>query len=139
MCLAMNADRLEPDERCALDITLGRVPYNAIYDASGAPDLLNTLIGRIAKGGEVVLAGFYTQPISFAFPPAFMKEARFRIAAEWQAQDMASLNALIREGKLSLDHLITHRQHASDAPDAYRTAFGDAACLKMVLDWREMQ
>ena len=59
-----------------------RRDYKAIYDASGAPDLLNTLIGRIAKGGEVVLAGFYTAPISFAFPPAFMKEARFRIAAE---------------------------------------------------------
>ena len=57
--------------------------YRAIYDASGAPDLLNSLIGRIAKGGEVVLAGFYTQPISFNFAPAFMKEARFRIAAEW--------------------------------------------------------
>ncbi len=66
-----------------------------------------------------------------------MREVTMRIAAEWQAQDMAALNALITEGKLSLDHLITHRQHATDAPDAYRTAFGDARCLKMVLDWRQ--
>ena len=46
---------------------------------------LNKLIGRIAKGGEIVLAGFYTEAVSFAFPPAFMKEARLRIAAEWAA------------------------------------------------------
>ena len=27
----------------------------------------------------------------------------------------------------------------SQAERAYRTAFGDTACLKMVLDWRQMQ
>ena len=58
--------------------------YRTIYDASGAKDMLNTLVMRLAKGGEIVLAGFYTDPLNFAFPPAFMKEARIRIAAEWR-------------------------------------------------------
>ena len=44
--------------------------------------LIDTLIGRLAKGGEIALAGFYESPLSFAFPPAFMREARLRIAAE---------------------------------------------------------
>jgi len=44
--------------------------------------------------------------------------------------------ALIANTRLSLAGLITHRAAADSAPDAYRTAFGDAACLKMVLDWR---
>ena len=35
-----------------------RRDYPSIYDASGRGDLLNDLIGRIAKGGEIVLAGF---------------------------------------------------------------------------------
>ena len=108
----------------------------AIYDASGAPDLLNTLIGRIARGGEVVLAGFYTQPISFAFPPAFMKEARFRIAAEWAADDLIATRQLVESGALSLDGLVTHSCAATDAPAAYETAFTDPDCLKMILDWR---
>lgn len=110
--------------------------YKAIYDASGAPDLLNTLIGRIARGGEVVLAGFYTQPISFAFPPAFMKEARFRIAAEWAADDLIATRQLVESGALSLDGLVTHSCAATDAPAAYETAFTDPDCLKMILDWR---
>jgi 3-hydroxyethyl bacteriochlorophyllide a dehydrogenase len=113
-----------------------RRDYRAIYDASGAPGLLNTLIGRIAKGGEVVLAGFYTDPISFAFPPAFMKEARLRIAAEWQPCDMTATRALIDSGALSLDGLITHRRPASAATAAYETAFTDPDCLKMILDWK---
>jgi len=112
-----------------------RQDYRAIYDVSGDAGLLDTLIGRLAPGGEVVLAGFYHQPISFSFPPAFMREARLRIAAEWREPDLPAVLALIREGKLSLDGLITHRYPATDAAQAYRTAFGDAACLKMILDW----
>lgn len=113
-----------------------RRDYSAIYDASGAPDLLNSLIGRIKKGGEVVLAGFYTAPISFAFPPAFMKEARFRIAAEWAPDDMVATRQLVEGGVLSLGGLVTHRCPATDATAAYETAFTDPACLKMILDWR---
>ncbi|MEM8730273.1 MAG: chlorophyll synthesis pathway protein BchC [Pseudomonadota bacterium] len=109
--------------------------YRCIYDATGDAGLLNTLIGKLAKGGEIVLAGFYPDPVSFAFPPAFMKEARLRIAAEWTRQDMIATVSLMNAGKLVLDDLITHRAAASDAVDAYRTAFTDASCLKMILDW----
>ncbi|HMO72991.1 MAG TPA: chlorophyll synthesis pathway protein BchC [Paracoccaceae bacterium] len=112
-----------------------RRDYRAVYDASGAEGLLNTLIGRIAKGGEVVLAGFYTQAISFAFPPAFMKEARIRIAAEWAPEDLDATRALVEAGALSLAGLVTHHANPIDAPAAYETAFPDPACLKMILDW----
>ena len=84
----------------------------------------------------MVLAGFYTAPISFAFPPAFMKEARFRIAAEWAADDMVATRQLVESGALSLDGLVTHTCAAQAAPEAYATAFTDPDCLKMILDWR---
>ncbi|RVT81941.1 chlorophyll synthesis pathway protein BchC [Rhodobacteraceae bacterium CCMM004] len=112
-----------------------RRDYAAIYDASGRADLLPELIGRLQKGGEITLAGFYTDPISFAFPPAFMKEARLRVAAEWAPDDMVATRALIEAGALSLAGLVTHTRPAAQAPDAYATAFGDPACLKMILDW----
>ena len=110
--------------------------YRAICDASGAAGLLDTLIGRLGKGGEVVLAGFYDQPLSFTFPPAFMREARIRVAAEWAPDDLAATMDLIETGRLSLDGLITHRLDVTQAQDAYRTAFSDMSCLKMVLDWQ---
>lgn len=113
-----------------------RKDYAAICDASGAGSLLDTLIGRLAKGGEITLAGFYEAPLSFTFPPAFMREARIRIAAEWAKPDIEAVTALIEDGLLDLSGLITHRAKASDAPEAYRTAFTDPSCLKMVLDWR---
>lgn len=112
-----------------------RRDYQAIYDASGAKGMLDVLVPRLKKGGEIVLAGFYTEPLSFAFPPAFMKEARIRIAAEWQPDDLSATRALIESGRLSLDGLITHRRPASEAVAAYQTAFEDPSCLKMILDW----
>ena len=116
-----------------------RRDYLSIYDASGRTDLLNDLVGRMAKGGEIVLAGFYTEPLSFAFPPAFMKEARFRIAAEWAADDMMATRALVESGALSLHDLITHERQATAAAEAYDTAFSDLGCLKMILDWKDVQ
>ncbi|MES2974284.1 MAG: chlorophyll synthesis pathway protein BchC [Pseudomonadota bacterium] len=110
--------------------------YRCICDVSGDGKLLDTLIGRLAPGGEVVLAGFYDEPLSFVFPPAFMREARIRVAAQWQPQDLAAVRDLAESGRLSLDGLITHRSEATQADAAYRTAFGDPACLKMILDWR---
>jgi 3-hydroxyethyl bacteriochlorophyllide a dehydrogenase len=109
--------------------------YNRIIDASGDAGLLDTLIGRLQPGGEVVLAGFYEAPLSFAFPPAFLREARIRVAAQWQPSDLDTVAALAGSGALSFAGLVTHRHPAAEAAQAYRTAFGDPACLKMVLDW----
>jgi len=116
-----------------------RRDYRAICDVSGDAALLDALIARLASGGVVTLAGFYSAPLSFTFPPAFMREARIAIAAEWKQPDLDAVNALIAARRLSLAGLITHCVAADDAPQAYRQAFEDPACLKMVLDWRNKQ
>lgn len=113
-----------------------RRDYRAIYDASGDAALIDALIMRLAPGGEIVLAGFYSDRPSFAFPPAFMREARFRIAAQWQQADLVAVRDLAASGALDLDGLITHHAPAETAPEAYRTAFENPDCLKMVLDWK---
>jgi len=116
-----------------------RRDYRCICDVSGAQGLLDTLISRLAPGGEVVLAGFYDQPLNFTFPPAFLREARLRIAAQWQPADLLAVRAMVADGRLSLDGLISHHSAPNRAEDAYSQAFGDPDCLKMVLDWRSLQ
>jgi 3-hydroxyethyl bacteriochlorophyllide a dehydrogenase len=116
-----------------------RRDYHAIYDVSGDAQILDRLIARMAPGGEVVLAGFYTEPLNFMFAPAFMREAQIRCAAEWKRADLLAVSELAESGRLSLDGLITHHDAPTNADAAYRTAFGDAGCLKMVMDWRSCQ
>jgi bacteriochlorophyllide a dehydrogenase len=113
-----------------------RRDYRAIYDVSGDASLLDTLVARLRPGGEIVLAGFYTDRPSFNFAPAFMREVQFRVAAEWKRPDLLAVRQLVEDGRLSLSGLITHQAGFDAAEPAYRTAFGDADCLKMILDWR---
>jgi bacteriochlorophyllide a dehydrogenase len=113
-----------------------RRDYFAVYDASGDAALLDPLISRLAKGGEITLAGFYHARPSFAFAPAFMREARLRIAAEWAPRDLAAVTKLLATGALSFNGLVTDCRPAAEAADAYAAAFTQPECLKMVLDWR---
>jgi 3-hydroxyethyl bacteriochlorophyllide a dehydrogenase len=114
-----------------------RRDYARICDVSGSAAILDGLIGRLSRGGEIVLAGFYDQPLAFAFAPAFRAEARIRISAEFTPEDLRAVAALIEARTLSLDGLVTHIAPAGDARCAYPRAFEDRDCLKMVLDWRE--
>ncbi|MCQ9372400.1 hypothetical protein NQ024_14350, partial [Corynebacterium sp. 35RC1] len=86
---------LAPDEDARRD-------YAVITDVSGDASGLDGLIAHLAPGGEIVLAGFYEAPLSFAFPPAFMREARIRISAEFRPDDLTAVTALIEGGRLSL-------------------------------------
>ena len=114
-----------------------RRDYLSVYDASGDADILDAAIMRTARGGEIVLAGFYAEPLHFNFAPAFRRETRIRIATEFLPADLAAVIAMVESGTLSLDGLVTNRVPAADAATAYAQAFSHASCLKMVFDWRD--
>lgn len=115
-----------------------RRDYRSVYDASGDAAILDPAIAHMGHGGEIVLAGFYSDPLSFNFAPAFRRESRIRIATEFQPDDLAAVVAMVGSGRLSFDGLVTNTVPASEAPTAYGQAFSDPACLKMVFDWREL-
>jgi bacteriochlorophyllide a dehydrogenase len=116
-----------------------RKDYACILDASGGTQVLDQCMIHLSRRGEIILAGFYSEPLHFTFPPAFMREASIRIAAQWEAKDLQAAVELVSTGRLSLGGLITHRSAAAHAASAYETAFKNTECLKMVLDWRMFQ
>lgn len=115
-----------------------RRDYRSIYDASGDSTILDAAIARMGHGGEIVLAGFYSAPLSFNFAPAFRREARIRIATEFLPDDLGAVIAMVGSGRLALDGLVTDRVPATEAATAYPTAFSNPLCLKMVFDWRDI-
>lgn len=112
-----------------------RRDYRCVVDVSGDIRALDAVVERSDSGAHIVLAGFYADRVSFDFPPAFMKELRFSIAAEWKPADLMAVKTRVAEGALSLDALVSHTRPAHAAADAYASAFNDVECLKMVLDW----
>ena len=113
-----------------------RSDYDCIFDVSGDSNILDSLIGRVRKGGEVVLAGFYPDRLGFGFAQAFLKEVSLRVSAEFTPEDVATTKLLIEDGSLSFDGLISDVYSTKNANKAYNIAFNNAECLKMVLDGR---
>lgn len=113
-----------------------RTDYIRACDVSGDSEILNQVMPHMARQGQISLAGFYSKPVQFDFPPAFQREARITIAAEFNKQDVESVVAMVRSGRLDLSGLITHSADAGDAGTAFPQAFEDPECLKMILDWR---
>ena len=126
---AMGYGVIHPDDDARKD-------YRCICDVSGDSGILNRVIPKMAPGGEVVLAGFYKQDLSFSYAMAFMREASIRVAAQWKKHDLDAVVAMFHDGSLPLEGLITHTEKPDRAQHAYEVAFGDPNCLKMVLDWR---
>jgi 3-hydroxyethyl bacteriochlorophyllide a dehydrogenase len=120
-----------------------RKDYCCCVDVSGDATILDQLIARLPlrsaapQTPQIVLAGFYKQSLSFNFAPAFMREVGLQVAAEWLPSDLQTVHDLASSGRLSLEGLITHWAPSHDAKSAYETAFHDADCLKMAIDWRE--
>jgi len=125
---ALGYEVIHPDQDVRKD-------YRCICDVSGDSGILNRVIPKMAAGGEVVLAGFYKQDLSFAYAPAFMREASIRVAAQWKKHDLDAVVAMFHDGSLPLDGLITHTEKAEHAQRAYEIAFGDPECLKMIVEW----
>jgi len=114
-----------------------RKDYRCICDVSGDSGILNRVMPKMGPGGEVVLAGFYKQDLSFSYAMAFMREASIRVAAQWKKHDLDAVVAMFHDGSLPLEGLITHTETPQRAQLAYEVAFGDPHCLKMVIDWRQ--
>ena len=125
---ALGYEVIHPDQDMRKD-------YRCICDVSGDSGILNRVIPKMAAGGEIVLAGFYKQDLSFAYAPAFMREASIRVAAQWKKHDLDAVVAMFHDGSLPLEGLITHTEKAAHAQRAYEIAFGDPECLKMIVEW----
>ncbi len=98
---AQGYDVITPDSDARKD-------YGTIVDASGRGDLLNDWIGRLTKGGEIVLAGFYAARPALPSRPRSCARRACASAPNGQPADMAATARLVHDGTLSLAGLITH-------------------------------
>jgi 3-hydroxyethyl bacteriochlorophyllide a dehydrogenase len=115
--------------------TAPETPAARIIDASGDPGIIDQVVPVVSRGAQVVLAGFYSRPVTFQYPPAFIKEIGVQIAAEFRPEHLSAVADLAVGGALDLDGIITHVESPSQVRSAYERAFTDPECVKLILDW----
>ena len=93
-----------------------RRDYGAIFDVSGDPDALDTLVARLHPGGEIILAGFYDR-LSFAFPPRSCARREFASRRNGRNAIFSRSSTLSRAGAFArrIDHTPARLRRGGDS------------------------
>ncbi|MEI8306513.1 MAG: zinc-binding dehydrogenase [Chloroflexales bacterium] len=131
------ADQVIDINRESLDEAISEANINLLVDATGSMTALSGALPLLANHGRVLLLGYY-DTLNLPYAPLFMREAQVLIAREWQFGadgDLPRARDLIASGDLDVRGLLTHRVPLDRIQAAYRLAFEDPACLKVVVEW----
>ena len=110
--------------------------FDILIDSTGIMSAIDTGLRFLKFQGTVIFGGYY-QRINIDYSQAFQKELSFIAAKQWAKGDLERVRELIAQHKLNAERIFTH-QHAVDEhiTDAYKKAFTDPDCMKMILLWK---
>jgi bacteriochlorophyllide a dehydrogenase len=131
------ADQVIDVTRESLDEAIGEANINVLIEATGSMTALAGGLPLLANHGRVLLLGYYDH-INIPYAPVFMREAQVLVAREWQFGpdgDLPRARDMIASGELDVRGLLTHRVPLDRIQAAYRLAFEDPSCLKLVVEW----
>jgi bacteriochlorophyllide a dehydrogenase len=116
--------------------SLGGMLFDVVVDCSGAMSAIEDGLKHLKMSGTVVLGGYYER-IDLAYDFAFMKELKLVAAKQWALGDLERTLGMMAQRQIDFKKIFTHQSSAwNGVAEAYRTAFYDETCLKMVLDWQ---
>jgi 3-hydroxyethyl bacteriochlorophyllide a dehydrogenase len=131
------ADQVIDVNRESLDEAISDGNINLLVEATGSMTALSGSLPLLANHGRVLLLGYY-ETLNLPYAPLFMREAQLLIAREWQFGpdgDLPRARDMIASGDLDVSGLLTHHVPLDRIQAAYRLAFEDPACLKVVVEW----
>ena len=101
---------------------------------AGSTKALENCISAVRRGGFVSVVGVYGIPYKFPLGQVFDKGIKFAFGQAPVQRYIDELMELLKQQKIRLDDIITHRLPLADAPRAYDlfSAKKDG-CVKVVL------
>jgi 3-hydroxyethyl bacteriochlorophyllide a dehydrogenase len=121
----------------SLEELVGGASINVLVEATGSMKALTGALPLLADHGRIVLLGYY-DTVSLPYAPLFMREAQLIVAREWRhgpEGDLPRSRDIIDKQEIDLNGLLTHRVPLERIQAAYRLAFEEPECLKVVLEW----
>ncbi len=119
--------------------------FDVVYDCVGSDATLQDCLRWTRAGGTVVLAGVKLKPLSLDLTPVWHQEVNLiglnsHGQESWQGRQLQTFELvieLLRQGKLTIDGLITHRFPLEKWKQAIETAQDKkSGAIKVVFDYR---
>lgn len=109
-----------------------------IIETTGRAEQFAPCINLLREQGQLLLQGWYPQPISFDFHQTHGKRPTIAITCGFDSNEVAQCLTLMSQNKLRFSELVTHRLPISEAPEIYRKMTNNAPdVLGVVFDWNQ--
>jgi (R,R)-butanediol dehydrogenase/meso-butanediol dehydrogenase/diacetyl reductase len=111
----------------------GDRPVDVVFEATGAPALVQGAMELVRPAGTVILIALYEQPAEIVPTLAVQKELTVRGSAIFTAQEFGEAVELLAAGKARAEPLITHRHALEDLGEAFETQLDKDAAIKVMV------
>lgn len=108
-----------------------------VIETTGRASLFATCVDLLREQGQLLLQGWYPDPITFDFHTTHGKRPTVAITCGMDNDVIAACLELIEQGRLHWRELVTHLVPIEEAPRLYAQMLaGDDGLLGVVFDWR---
>ena len=111
---------------------------DVVIETTGRADMFAPCIDLLRWEGQLLLQGWYPDPITFDFNATHAKKPTIAVTCGMDNAVIAACLNLMAQGKLHWRELVTHLAPVSEAPALYaKLSAGDPAALGVVFDWTQ--
>lgn len=119
----------------ALDAFTDGEGFDVVFDATGSSGAMEKGFEYVAHGGRYVLVSVVKETITFMDPDFHRKEITLLGSRNATSEDFEQVVAAIRDGKVPVDRIITHRTNLSGAvQEIPRWATDKSGLIKAVVE-----
>ncbi len=122
-------DAAQQDAIAAALTATAKMGVHTVMECAGMQATFDQAIAMTRGGGKVMLVGVYEQPLTWDPLPAISKNLSL---IGCLGGNFPGAIELLRSGKVSAKHLITHRFPLDQAAEAFRTQLQDPGAIKVI-------
>jgi (R,R)-butanediol dehydrogenase/meso-butanediol dehydrogenase/diacetyl reductase len=129
---------VDPRQQDLAAVLASKLPEgpDVVFEAVGAPGLIQHCIERVRFRGRIVVAGVCMTPDSFQPGPAVLKEASLQFVLAYEKDDFQHTVDLLEQGRIRPEAMITDRIDLAGVPAAFDAlARPSDQCKLLVLPW----
>ncbi len=109
-------------------------PLDCVVEATGKSEMIGASAKALRVGGSIALLSYY-DTLTTPFVDLFTREVTLLVAREWSHPDLLAARDMIADGRVDVADLAQSAFPIANYEAAYKTAFEDAATLKVILEW----